>query len=811
MDFLNLPSTDRPIVAHTALGPQLGFLSLKGNEGISELFEFDVELASGTFMLDVRSMLGTDLTIEIETSAGAPRFLNGKVSDFELLGRERTNSGYYLYRAVVRPALWYLTQGQDSRIFQNKNVPAILKKVFDRYGFSVEYKLNETYRDWEYCVQYQESDFNFVSRLMEHEGIYYYFSHDNGQHTLILTDDVITHQTFPGYDVFTYYDSQGNIAAASESVLSWRHRAGMTAAKYSVLDYDFRKPQVKLDALTAESLSGDDPKIEMYEWQGGYQELDHADQYARLRMQELKVNQELITAETTVRGVAPGYLFTLHNHPRLVENQEYLVVSAVYKMSVAGYSSGTDRQDSFQVLLNAIPSSVQFRAPRITKQPKTSGPQTAKVVGPTGEELYTDKFGRIKAQFHWDREGKSDENSSCWIRVSSPWAGGGFGGLQLPRIGDEVVVDFIGGNPDRPIVLGRVYNASNMPPVDLPVDANISGFRTQSVFGDSSTENHLLFIDKLGQELVDLRAQYDMIVNVLNNLDIIVGNNRTESIGVNLKTTVGATEEREVGSDRTTTINGLETGNFNASRIEIVTGTQNVEVTEDDTFIVGGSQITDIGVDHTETIGGNDTINVTGAREETVTAGVTETYDTQYTQTINGPTTRTITGPVIDTITGTHIDTTTGVVIKTITGPLIDVVNGSSLRSYEGPIIDNLEASWNVTAAGNITFKAPKVKLDVPSTLFEKLNINHRFGVYTGSTFAFKTEQTGKAHAIALSKSDWAIKKEGKAFMSRYDDAIKHQKNILQAHKAMMKRDIRALKNSKNGLELVKNGLKILA
>src|SRR5699024_1365437 len=230
----------------------------------------------------------------------------------------------------------------------------------------------------------------------------------------------------------------------------------MTTAKYSVVDYDFRKPQVRLDALTSESLAGDDSTSEMYEWQGGYQELEHADQYARLRMQELKVNQELISAITTVRGAAPGRVFTLRNHPRMSENQEYLIVAANYQMGVAGYSTGTNREDHFEVFFNAIPSSVQFRAPRITTQPKTSGPRTALVVGPAGQELYTDKYGRIKAQFHWDREGKKDENSSCWIRVSSPWAGGGFGGLQLPRIGDEVVVDFIGGNPDRPIVLGRV-------------------------------------------------------------------------------------------------------------------------------------------------------------------------------------------------------------------------------------------------------------------------------------------------------------------------------------------------------------------
>lgn len=721
MDFLNLPSTDRPIVAHTALGPQLGFLSLTGKEALSELFQFEVELAAGTFMLDVRSMLGTDLTIEIETSTGAPRFLNGKVTDFELLGRERTNSGYYLYRAIVRPAMWYLTQGQDNRIFQNQSVPDILKKVFARYGFSVEYQLNESYRDWEYCVQYQESDFNFVSRLMEHEGIYYYFTHQNGQHTLVLTDDVATHQPFPAYDTFTFYDTQGNLDSDRESVYSWRHRAGMTTAKYSVVDYDFRKPQVKLDALMSESLAGDDASLEMYEWQGGYQDLDHGDQYARIRIQELKVNQEIVTAETTVRGVAPGYVFSLRNHPRAAENREYLVINTTYNMSVAGYSSGTERKDNFQILFSAIPSSVQYRAPRITKQPKTSGPQTAKVVGPAGEELYTDKYGRIKAQFHWDREGKNDENSSCWIRVSSPWAGGGFGGLQLPRIGDEVVVDFIGGNPDRPIVLGRVYNESNMPPVNLPAEANISGFRTQSVFGDSSTENHILFIDKLGQELVDLRAQYDMIVNVLNNLDITVGNNRTEHIKNNLKTTVDNTEERTVHSTRTTTINGLETGNYTASRVQTITGTQDTEVTSDDKFVVGGNQTTEIKSNHTETITGNDTISVTAAREETIDGGVTETYNTQYTQTINGPTTRTIKGAVTDTITGDVTDTITGNVTSTINGSLTDHVTGTSTRNYDGVITDTLGASWDVTAAGNINYTGTAgIKAESPASITVK-------------------------------------------------------------------------------------------
>ena len=810
MDFLNLPSTDRPIVAHTALGPQLGFLSLKGSEALSTLFEFEVELVSGTFMLDVRSMLSTELTIEIETSSGSPRYLSGKVIEFALIGREQANSNYNLYKATVRPAFWYLTQNQDNRIFQNKNVPAILDQVLGTYGFPVEYQLTESYRDWEYCVQYQESDFNFVSRLMEHEGMYYYFKHDNGSHTLVITDAASTHEVFPAYETFTYYDSQGNVASDNESVLTWQRSAGMTTAKYSVVDYDFRKPQVKLDALTSESLAGDDSNSEMYEWQGGYQELDHADQYARLRMQELKVNQELISAVTTVRGAAPGRVFTLRNHPRLVENQEYLIVAVNYQMAVAGYSTGTNRQDHFELFFNAIPSSVQFRAPRITPQPKTSGPQTALVVGPAGQELYTDKYGRIKAQFHWDREGKKDENSSCWIRVSSPWAGGGFGGLQLPRIGDEVVVDFIGGNPDRPIVLGRVYNEMNMPPVELPADANISGFRTQSVFGDSSTENHLLFIDKLGQELVDLRAQYDMVVNILNNLDITVGNNRTEHIKNNLKTTVDSTEERTVDGTRTTTINGLETGNYTASRVQTITGNQDTEVTSDDNFIVGANQTTEIGANHEETISGNDTITVSGNRLESIEGTVTENYQDTYTQTIDGQTKRTINANAEDKIDGTHKFNVTGPVANTLESTLKDKISGAVSREYGSKVEEKIDGIWQVEATGDITFKAPNVVHEVESTLFEKLSTYHKVGFYSGSTIAFKVDQLGAGHSVFMYKRENGIGKSARTILDDYKGVFKQEDAISERVGFVMAMELEAIKSDNGGLKKTMKALNLI-
>ena len=222
-----------------------------------------------------------------------------------------------------------------------------------------------------------------------------------------------------------------------------------------------------------------------------------------VRHEELRVERDIISGETNIRAVKPGRTFTLRNHPRHKENKKYLLISAEYDMQVAGYSTGTDRHDHFAIKFKALPIDTQFRKKRETPKPKTYGPQTAKVVGPAGEEIWTDKFGRVKVQFHWDRYGQSDENSSCWIRVSSPWAGSGFGGLHIPRIDQEVVVDFIGGNPDRPLIIGRVNNDMNMPLVDLPAKAHTSGFRSKSVHGDTNHENHFLMVDELGKELVD--------------------------------------------------------------------------------------------------------------------------------------------------------------------------------------------------------------------------------------------------------------------------------------------------------------------
>src|SRR5690606_3489885 len=426
---------------------------------------------------------------------------------------------------------WNLTQTSDNKIFQKKTVPEIIREVLSEHDCPFELNLADTYRDWEYCVQYQETDFAFLSRLMEHEGIYYYFRHANGQHTLIMTDNASSHAAMPGYDVMPYYGPDRLVRPQQEYISMWEVAAQITPDSYATVDYDFTKPRASLDAISSHPGGSQTGKLEMFEWQGGFQEPDQGERYARIRLEQLQSERDQSRGITNGRGIAPGHIFSLKNHPRSALNRDYLVVSAHYQMSISGYATGTDLDESFQTSFVAVPCSTQYRAARITPVPHTHGPQTATVVGPAGEELWTDKFGRVKVQFHWDRYGVKNENSSCWVRVSSPWAGGGFGGLQLPRINDEVVVDFIGGCPDRPLVLGRVYNASNMPPVSLPANASQSGVWSQSVHGDPSTANWLLFEDKLGAELAHMKAQLNMLLEINNDCNHHIGNNHTTSVG----------------------------------------------------------------------------------------------------------------------------------------------------------------------------------------------------------------------------------------------------------------------------------------
>ncbi|MFH0133517.1 type VI secretion system Vgr family protein [Variovorax sp. VaC1] len=511
---------NRSFIAHSSLGERLKFRSMTGQERISTLFESRVRLVSDMSSISAKRMLGEDMTVEVnlatELGGAGTRFFSGQVTRFAYVGKD--DGDMCVYEAVLRPWLWYATRRSDFKIFQFKTVPEILQEVLAPYGFAIDAKLSGSYRSWDYCVQYSETDFSFVSRLMELEGIYYYFAHSKGSHQLVLCDGPESHASLPSGPVKVPYHA-GVLAAQileQDFIDTWSHSEDIASGHFAADDYDFKKPNAEIDTLRRQPAGHSRDSYELYDWPGGYTELGDGENYARLRLEQQVGRRELIEAEGNLRHIAPGYLFDLARHPNDEENGRYLIEAATYDFQEnalrvdgaagAAYSestSGTSYRQAFEVL----PDNAPYRTARVTPKPRTTGPQTAVVVGPAGEEIYTDEYGRIKVQFHWDRYGKMDENSSCWIRVSQTWAGSNYGAMNIPRIGQEVIVDFLNGDPDYPIVTGRVYNAAQMPPWELPRHKTQSGIQTHWSKGGGG-KHMLRFEDSKGTEHIELSTDY---------------------------------------------------------------------------------------------------------------------------------------------------------------------------------------------------------------------------------------------------------------------------------------------------------------
>jgi type VI secretion system secreted protein VgrG len=510
----------RSFIAHSALGERLKFRSMTGHERISTLFESRVRLVSDMAGIAPKRMLGEDMTVEVNlaTELGGPgtRFISGQVTRFACVGKD--DGDMCVYEATLRPWLWYATRRSDFRIFQFKTAPQILQEVLAPYGFAIDAKLGGNYRTWEYCVQYAETDFNFVSRLMEQEGIYYYFSHAMGSHQLVLCDGPDSHAPLPAGPVKVPYHA-GVLAAQileQDFIDSWSHGEDIAPGNFAADDYDFKKPNAEIDTLRRQPAGHSRDSFERYDWPGGYTELGDGENYARLRLEQLAGRRELVTAEGNLRHMAPGYLFELARHPNAEDNRRYLIEAVSHDfqenaLRVAGaadaaYSESTS-STSYRQTFDVLPDSAPYRPERAAPRPRTTGPQTAVVVGPEGEEIHTDEYGRIKVQFHWDRYGRRDENSSCWIRVSQTWAGSNYGAMHIPRIGQEVIVDFLNGDPDHPIVTGCVYNAAQMPPWELPRHKTQTGFQTHWSKGGGG-KHMLRFEDARGNEHIELSTDH---------------------------------------------------------------------------------------------------------------------------------------------------------------------------------------------------------------------------------------------------------------------------------------------------------------
>ncbi len=529
---MSVTQQHREIEIITPLGPDVLLLrDMNVTEELGRLYTIDLELNS-TEHIQFEDLLGQNVTIRLDRTTGK-RFFNGYVGSIS----QTVDQGQYaVYQATVHPWLWFLTRTTDCRIFQQLTVPDIIKQVFSDLGFTdFEDKLCGTYRTWDYCVQYRETDFNFVSRLMEQEGIYYYFTHEADKHTLNLADAYGCHETISGYPEIPYYPPDKVAVRDEECISNWHISKQLQPGSYVLNEYNPLTPKADLKTNSNIQPGHSRSEYEVYDYPGDYTVADEGNSYARTRIEELHAQYEQVNGQSIVRGLLCGGLFTLSNFPRADQNREYLVVSVNHSIHIDPFESGDGAGGTvYKNSFNVIESKTPFRPMRITPKPVVQGPQTAVVVGPKGEEIYTDEHGRVKLQFHWDRYGKKDENSSCWIRVSQVHAGKGFGGVDIPRIGEEVIVSFEEGDPDRPIVTGRVYNADNKAPNGLPAQKMVSGLKSNSTPGGGG-DNTIMLDDTKGKEAITIHSQYDMNTTVDHDQTNTVKNDFTETITNNAK------------------------------------------------------------------------------------------------------------------------------------------------------------------------------------------------------------------------------------------------------------------------------------
>jgi len=525
----NPTQATRHIAIETPLGEDVLLLqSFSAHEEVSRLSEFNLDLLSEDYEINFDDIIGQNVTISMELPKGGKRYWNGFINRF--VQGVSTSTQFAQYRATMVPWLWFLTRTSDCRIFQEMTVPDIVKQIFNDLGFSdIEDRLSGGYQTCPYCVQYRETDFDFVSRLMEQEGIYYYFIYEQDKCTIVLCDSLSKHDPYENYNKVNFTpDTQSS--SQQERINTWTVEQSVQPGKITHTDYNFEKPSTSLMSTEEDQKNHARAGYEIYDYPGDYSEKADGDKYAKVRMEELTRAHEICVGQADSRGMCAGFMFTLSKHTRRDQNRQYLIVSTDYQAAAEDYETSGGQGPICSCSFAAIPSNVQFRPARTTPKPIIQGTQTAMVTGPPGEEIYTDKHGRVKVQFHWDREGAYDENSSCWVRVSQVHAGKGFGGIDIPRVGEEVIVSFMEGDPDRPLITGRVYNAEVMPPFGLPAEKVVSGMKSNSTPGGGGY-NEITMDDTAGKENMIIHAQYNQNTTVENDrTTTIVNGNDTVKV-----------------------------------------------------------------------------------------------------------------------------------------------------------------------------------------------------------------------------------------------------------------------------------------
>ncbi len=532
---------------------------MSGAESVSKLFEFRLRLISSRDDIDVRRIIGKTAILRIETydsgHMGGERHWNGYVSRFARSGRNHSVDGedLYTYECDIVPWFWLMTQHEDCRIFQNKTVRDIIETIFAEFNYSdFKMELTEAHPTLEYCTQYHETTFDFISRLIEREGIHYYFrhnEHEDSKHILVFTDNNDSNPKLDPDELPYHHDGH---AEQFDAIRKLTLEQQMRTRKVTLGDWDFEKKRLVRENTPTVLDIGEDHGLERYRYPGGFVESTDGQHLSRMLMEAEEASHLRLRGESQIRTLAPGHTFTLYDHPFDAFNIEYMVLSVWHhgRNNLTG-DGPSDYGNGFVV----HPHEVTYRAPLTTPRGLVRGPQTALVTGPAGEEIYTDQYGRIKVQFHWDRQGQYDDKSSCWVRVAQVWAGNGYGTMFIPRIGMEVVVDFLDGDPDQPLVTGCVYNGVNKPPYELPANATRSTLKTLSSKGGGGT-NELRFEDKKGSEEVFLQAEKDLNVNIKASKHEGIGGNSDLKIAGYGRTMIEGTHDHVVVGDSSRRVEG---------------------------------------------------------------------------------------------------------------------------------------------------------------------------------------------------------------------------------------------------------------
>lgn len=591
----------------TPLGEDVLLLErFAGADGVSMPFEFRAGLLSQNPAVDASALLRKPVTIALRLVDDSEAYFNGIVSSFVQL-----ESGADLltaYEATIVPSTYLTTIRWDCRIFQDQSVSDIISAVLDAAGITnYSLSLTASYAAREYCVQYRETDWDFINRLCEEEGIFYFFKHTSSSHTLVFADASSAIASCPGQASARVTGVAGGVFD-TDLISTTQLEQTVFTPKATLRDFDFEKPSVD---LTATDSIGEDAE-ELYDYPGGYVTVDDGQRYAGLLAEQLQCLSQYLRGSSNCRAFRSGYKVELKEHIRADANQAYTLLRVGHKANDNNYRSTTPVPFSYSNTFEAIPNSTKFRPPRKTRRALVAGPQTAVVVGPSGEEIYVDQYGRVKVSFHWDRQGQKDGTDSCWVRVAQIWAGTNWGWITIPRVGQEVIVDFLEGNPDRPIITGRVYNADRMPPYALPDSKTQSGWKSRSSLGGGTADfNEIRFEDKAGSEQLFIHAQKDRLVEVENDETQDIGHDRSE--------TVHNDETITIQHNRTETVNNDESITIGHNRTESVAQKEDITIGTERSTSIGQKDALTVGQEQSISVGQK--ITVTAGTEITLMAG----------------------------------------------------------------------------------------------------------------------------------------------------------------------------------------------